>query len=412
MADPRTRTSPQIVTSGYAVREDLYLPDPPPWKPVTVVTTWNDSITDQVSPGYFKAIKTGKTLPVNPLSQDKRTLDLMGNCDVRWKRPDLPYDTSQLRGNAAAAIIRLEPRLAWSDLAPPDLPPVNAALQKALAQARNDGWDVLTFAAEFGKTATMIRRAGKTFDKRARTIYDRVVRYKGSSRKDLMEVFSEMWLEYRYGWRTLMYDLQDADQAIQRLGSVTSDLTRSTVTERAVSTRNQTVSTDSIFTGTGVTSGGWRLQSLIQDSSSAVVRCGVGLEGMLEQGPMQGNVLVTGYELIPYSFVVDWFFNLGEAVAAWAPFNRGRIAYGFTSVELVRERVMSVTPVKTDWEQLLGSPGNSVLVSRTVQKTRVAASPSLDLRFRVNLDGAKVTDIVAMVLLGNLRRLKGLAQRR
>lgn len=404
----RVRTNP--VFGQFEARETSWTE----FQPGTVSLALDESITDEVTPGYFKARREGSVLPVNPLMQVKRSLDFSGKSDCRWMQGTTGIERTHFRGCAAVNAVKVLQSDLWNPTNPPVTPPAAPLLQKALADARSQGWDVMTFAAEFHKTAKMVTRAGKTYERRAKDIYERVLKYRSrSDQRRLLEIFSETWLEYRYGWRILMYDLRDAQGAVERFNESASGLTRATVVDRV--SINNTISRPlltSIAYDDRTISGSYRgFDRLIQDESETIIRCGVGLEG-LNDAPIQGNAVVTAYELVPYSFIFDWFFNLGEAVGAWAPFMRGSVAYAFTKVERSRTRVLTATPVSRSNSPCIGNRSPGVMVSRVVETIRTPATPTLDLRFRVNLDKSKVTDIVALVLLGHFRRMKGLSQRR
>lgn len=412
MSTIRVRTRPIDQTETYlASRVGGHLE--PDWEIGTCRTVWSDDMTDQVSPGYFRSAREGLMLPVNPMTQSARTLTFLGATNCGWKRPASRFPSPAFNGSLAAMVVKQTPGMAWNTM-PPLTPPNQAQmLQAALAKARMSGWDVGTFAAEFSKTASLVRNAGSTFEKRSRTIYQAVKSRSRYRRMDLLRAFSEQWLEYRYGWRTLLYDMQDAHGALSELNGKVCDRKRATEVEIAEKHLPPTSTNSSSFlTDSGSQGGDGGYNILTQDSQVLRARAGVGLEGIIADTPFMVNPAVTAWELVPYSFVLDWFFNVGDAVGAWAPFLRGKVAYGFFSIETVNTRVMTVTPISSRYATLTGDISPSSMVSTVTSKSRHPATPSFNLGFRLNLDKKKVTDIVALVLLGHARRIKGLAQRR
>jgi hypothetical protein len=115
---------------------------------------------------------------------------------------------------------------------------------------------------------------------------------------------SKLWLEARYGWRTLIYDLEDLNDAIRNF-----DDKRKRWSERA-GTSYQTVTTSS----TNI-SGAYfniiRNNTLYWDVS---VRGSVVADIQLQR--FRANPIQTAWELIPYSFVLDWFIGVGDALSA------------------------------------------------------------------------------------------------
>jgi hypothetical protein len=59
-------------------------------------------------------------------------------------------------------------------------------------------------------------------------------------------------------------------------------------------------------------------------------------------GILPERFLPTVWELIPYSFVVDYFVNVGDIVASYA-FQRNNIVWGFTGYKVITTRKYSDT---------------------------------------------------------------------
>lgn len=371
----------------------------------------SSTMKDEVTPGYFKKARRADYLPVNPMTSTKRTLEAMGNISmVRWWNSNNDSWHGQFSGNLAVMHGRQEgyfpPTSGF-----PSAPPWQPLLQKALADARTEGWDILTFLAEFRKTAAMVRTAEASSSHRAKLIYDRVLRYRRTSVPDLVRVFSEMWLEYRYGWRVMMYDLQDANEALRGLHTKGTKIIRRTSSDTAVINTTSEKNSSQLRTDSSSIGGLFRQAILIQDERSIKVRAGVAVELGLDGSPFMANPIVTAYELVPYSFVVDWFFNIGEAVSAWAPFARGQVKWSFVSTEKRGTRVLGARPVQQG--AIVPSDTTACFtVGSVVDKTRVLQKPVFDLRFRVNLDKSKIADLAALFALGHARRMKGLMGRR
>jgi hypothetical protein len=106
---------------------------------------------------------------------------------------------------------------------------------------------------------------------------------------------------------------------------------------------------------------------------------------------------VTTWELVPYSFVLDWFINIGDILTGLSPMRKGRIAYSGCSTETVCTR--TYTPITRNpslWNiqsSTSGSSGSSTYEAYS----RWKQEPSFSLEFRVKLDALKVADIAALI---------------
>jgi hypothetical protein len=127
--------------------------------------------------------------------------------------------------------------------------------------------------------------------------------------------------------------------------------------------------------------------------------------------------LVTAWELIPFSFIVDWFVNVNDNLAAFSPFATGEFAYGSLTTN---EIWTTVTDVYCEKYPLLPSDGNDSLIigDRHYQmvhvhrrKDRVASSPTLRFSVEVNLDPSKIVDLVSIFFLKRANLIRGLLTR-
>lgn len=181
--------------------------------------------------------------------------------------------------------------------------------------------ELLVSAAEFSKTIKMIASP-------ARALCNLVQTYgRRNKLRNLSDAAAGSWLEYRYGWRPLMKDIQDGLEALEKVYSprMTSRATRSVTSELTGAT--SWVSQGGLLThhGTSVTKADvtcrayclYEWLSSLFDSSRA-------------HGVRISDIPSAMWELVPYSFVVDWFVNTTSLINALAP--RGdirRLAEGY-----------------------------------------------------------------------------------
>lgn len=156
-------------------------------------------------------------------------------------------------------------------------------VQAAAAKIYGSGWDGLTFIAELHKTKKMLVGFAT-----------RLVRNMLSGRWD------HIWLEARYGWRVLWYDMQDIAKVIQNLDGERKRFRES------VGTTEKSVYSGSTPTGSQYGTAHWTTYEEIT----------LGIRGTvvadIEPPKVSFNPFVTGWELITFSFVIDWILNVGQ----------------------------------------------------------------------------------------------------
>lgn len=377
--------------------------------------TMGEFMTDEVTPEYFSKRKRGQFLSVNPLYQSTETFISSATGETMWSvgYNGTFYYKMYFSGHVAASF--------WSytmggDFFPaytgtyPSWPDKSAIEVEALANARSRGFDMGTFAAEWTKTLDLILNFRKRTLKRAERVQDAVVRkYNRGNRLplDAGAAFAETWLEARYGHRLLAYDMAAVHKAINRLNSMQAPLTRGYATENSVSYAvpvNHTVPAAylrSVGPGISTPLHGIATGTFVQEATREV-RSGAILSASL-QDIISIDPLVTAWEVLPFSFIADWFLNIGDILQAFSPFASEALQGAWvTETETVTNTCICVPGTTgnptSGWYYL---PDNSIpytLVTQSQTRTRSTASPSTYLAFRMDLNPEKILDLSSIFL--------------
>lgn len=240
-------------------------------------------------------------------------------------------------------------------------------VQAAAAKLYSKGWDVLTFLAELKQVHQMFLRSGQSLIKLI----------KG---QDL----HQSWLQYRYGWRVLYYDIQDMIAAINRL-----DDERKRFRESAGGNLE--------FSDTNFITLNWP-EGLVMFNEQTDFK--VGARGVVvadvEPPNVSFNPFITAWELVRFSFIIDWFVNIGQWLAAMSflAISRKHFCSAGLYVDVVRRPVFSginlaqnCTIVQSSWD----------LESKWTIKYRTPASVPLGPTTITRVDVQKIIDLLALI---------------
>jgi hypothetical protein len=113
--------------------------------------------------------------------------------------------------------------------------------------------------------------------------------------------------------------------------------------------------------------------------------------------------LVTLLELAKFSFVADWFTNLGDAVRAYSPFGAGSVVWYYQTDEVILQTTFSVLGPRelTSWFSISCPPcsGESITLGRLKRQRSPLnwADHQFAVRWYNDLDLMKVVDIIALL---------------
>jgi hypothetical protein len=181
----------------------------------------------------------------------------------------------------------------------------------------------LEILSDLDKTVGMMRKPFKS----ATTLLNKILMERRSllKRKSMTaaKASAGAWLEYRYGWRPIIGDcktvMRDSHKFRERIGGKRlvvrsgGQVTRSNSKTSVLTTGLVEANRADVFTSESITarvSAGVLYQVLEPDTPEKLLKM-AGLRGQ-DFGP-------SVWEIIPYSFVVDWFVGVGDWLQAISP---------------------------------------------------------------------------------------------
>lgn len=243
-------------------------------------------------------------------------------------------------------------------------------VQQAAAAIYSSGWDAATFLAEISQLRRMLSGVGKKIDNLSQ-----------GRRPD--ELYN-LWLEGRYGWRTLMYDIRDLHEVLSQANE-----RRSRYREQKGASLSGTYYDSSVVTSSN-------LVHLDEVSVSWSVNVRGTVVSDIEVPDFQFNPVTTAWEVTRLSFVVDWLLNVGQALEA-ASFllkSKHHVAGGGFRADF------SLTGTRTHQSANFGrvvynNTGNWQAEATLIE--RVPMTVSALPRMKLRLDEYKIIDLIALV---------------
>lgn len=198
------------------------------------------------------------------------------------------------------------------------------------AKQAQTAFNGLTFLGELGETLRMIKSPGKALRKGLDDYVKHVKkRVRRAKRSNLNRIVSETWLEHIFGWQPLISDIKDAGSALnRRLDRFASSYTivsgsgvDETASFDATLNTNEDVWLQYVTRRLHRTICSVRYKAEFRSVNENPVRADMNLFGA-----SWGDIIPTAWELIPYSFLVDYFTNIGDVLNSWSV-RKGDIAW-------------------------------------------------------------------------------------
>lgn len=339
---------------------------------------------------YHQRLAKGELLPFTWFRQ----VEISGEHAIKvlqWTRTSPAGWAIREPGNSTSkAIAEIYWRIKLSDLEKVhNVEPARYHLQRAAARVYSSGWDALTFAAELRKTIQMFRQLVRSLSFFLKNLPDEPLVTRGGRRikiplRELKDVPFNKWLEVRYGWRTLHYDMQDIANVI-----VGVDDKRKRYRETVGSTDSATVVTNYAYT---LSVGTVNLVST--DRKKSGYRGSIVAD--IEPPKFRINPATTAWELLTLSFVIDWFFDIGQWLESLSFLAIERQYYGAVGFHYELEReLITQSCVPASGHTYSWYPYSMWTGSYTARDP--SSVPLLPLA-AIHLNAFKVVDLIALAV--------------
>jgi hypothetical protein len=217
----------------------------------------------------------------------------------------------------------------------------------------------------------------------------------------------DVWLQYRYGVRPLVSSVTGIMKALDKPIAIKRETYRASNTISKMGTVNGTFASWSTSCG---------YSDVRQDIVD--VRAGILMQEALDLPSTLGvdgaGLLSTPWELIPFSFVADWFINVGDFLGAMVPYlSKNPIGTWYT-VKRTQTRVWKITSTTAvnPSSYTIVRPANEIRAMTLITKYRVPGlpAPSLTLKpqaIRSIINDLRIIDAMALACQQLGRALKG-----
>lgn len=277
------------------------------------------------------------------------------------------------------------------------------ALAKAYAKMNQSSLMSGEVLRDLNTTVAMLRRPFGSAQKLVNRMLTRRKKFRTKDYAETLKVNADIWLEYRYGWKPL---LMDCDTILEEILVRRNRESWARLVARASedASYNYTHGFSSV-----PFSGDWRASGTLHRDHKMKVSAGVmyvpsgSQHDILKFLGMRPNDLPsTFWNIIPYSFVVDWFANVGTWIEAITPNPSVRVVMSWVTIvdEIVDTLTISNLQVTRNYPPSLtftGSGGGSVRTSLTYKRDMNPTLSSTPVLLTQSLGGLQSADGVALI---------------
>jgi hypothetical protein len=330
-------------------------------------------IRDQVTPGFRALQKCGKFLPLNGVSILR---EFEHRAPASW---NVTNSTSTLMTGDY-----YYPEFGRTiDPPMPDPDKLDRQILGAKANAASSDFDVTTFLGELQESVHMIRGIAGAFNHGTKSLALEAAKWKNPWKR-----FSDLWNGYRFGVKPLMGDAQNA---LKALNNSVDKFNKG----RSRTSEDLTVAKDTLHDFYGRFSVLVREKITGQRTYRGIAYCKT---DFLSNGSLQSDPFVTAWELVPYSFVVDRFINIGNYISTIRPTLLGEYfgVGGSVQTEYSYRREVVLAAMTPPWTGTVSNCLTEVDVSEYNRMPQEASLPAPYLELTI----PQIVDLGTLFLKG------------
>jgi len=291
---------------------------------------------------------------------------------------------------------------------------------------KQTAFEGMTFLGELGETIRMLKRPlsgiRDGMGDYLRTVQKRAHR---SSKSNLNRMVSGTWLEYVYGWAPLIGQIDEARDALERIHDRYETVyLRFSAEEKGDEVISLAPNTARITKGLcSFDKTSYKIKQTFVKYYGQVYSAAATTAKVKRSywGVSLRDFVPTVWELIPYSFVVDYFSNTGKIISALNTYT-GNVAWISSGVKSTEKAISLVTSVPT-WDirnlnmssikihSKSFSPPNRFVLSASRVKRQPTTVPTVNpfVDFRLKVPGVGSTQWVNLTaLVAQSRKTEGL----
>lgn len=244
-------------------------------------------------------------------------------------------------------------------------------VQKSASKIYSEGWDAATFLGELVETRRMFKGvAGRIWDLATNPSLSKVL---------------NAWMEGRYGWRPLINDVQTFYEVATKFDRLRERYSKRSSAEETQLSSNTVNNSTSLYTDVTTTN----TETLISVTGAVTAD--------IYPPRFAINPVVTGWELVPLSFVLDWAINVGTALEAMSflYLQRQYTASGGYLVRITETRNRTISDLGSGYPVYGTRTYTTEKVVTYVKRTPMSV-PITPIN-RLRLDPYKVLDALVLV---------------
>lgn len=222
----------------------------------------------------------------------------------------------------------------------------NRALLRYYAKLRKEitACQGSVFIAELGKTLQMIKHPAQLLRKELSHVLTKAGRLrKIRKRKIRVAEMSNLWLQHQYGVRPLLADIEQGNRALEdTLGKTFLD---PLYVKRVSAFENLKIhygpsDVDHLNSNGGIGAFTYTNQlnygCEVKFTGAVVIRKEPHMRVLQRFGISYADVVPTAWELIPWSFLIDYFTDIGQVLSAWS-FPRSQVGWSQQTIRYFYE---------------------------------------------------------------------------